>query len=1011
MSKKLLLLTLSFLLLCFSSILAQEDEEQFEEVFYNPYFQSGSSGFELDGQVIEGSDWEWLHPTPNGSTLNWVQVIDANTWLMAGFGGTFMKTTDAGATFTVYKTVGNLSASGIYRTIYDGHFFDANTGLICGSSGTLLRTTDGGATWDSVGVGSSSTIYSMCFLDANVGFIIGTTTIDVWKTTDAGLTWTKLSGGILGTAYEIFATDEDTLFYGSTSGDLGRSNDGGATWIEVDIGISETIREIEFSTPTDGWAVGDDGAASYTTDAGLTWTLANTGLPITSDFNDVEIMSTMSQTLNEGFEDVTFPPTGWHAKNILGPIEWFRATGTAHTGDASARVSWDGSGGEDWLVTPQVPIVTGDSLKFWARKIFSTVYEPDTIEIRISMTDTSVASFTDVIYKNSVNVAFNTVFEQFAFDLSAYNGMNVYIAFRHYDVDGNGMYLDDVTVGEPMVSEVALITGDPFDIYFTTDMGTTWTPYFILDPTQLWTGEFFTTSFYGGGIEAITVGTRGMINGWSTPFSNAGGNIAYNTWLKSGTLYDISVQSTERVVVGGQPGISGSTFDQVVYSTDFGETWGIATFSDSMTQDVNDMNFFGSIFTGYLCGDEGRIYKTTDGGETWTFVSEPTTLELEVIYFFDENNGFTFGDDGAAFKTTDGGATWATLTTGFGTADIWTASFLDISNFYIAGSSGTLEYTTDGGTTFTPLNPDFGTSTIYKIEMLDANDGYLCGSSGKVRKTTDGGTTWTTIDPGLSTGSIYDLDFYDSIYGVLTQSSGRTYYTNDGGTTWFFENTGASSLYAVDIYDTSPDTAAVFVCGSLAFIQRNMDVIVPVELSSFTASVAENNVTLEWMTATELNNLGFYVERQESEQWSEVGFIEGSGTTTETQEYRFVDRNVPAGTYYYRIKQVDFDGTAKYYEHQQEVEVGAPASYELSQNYPNPFNPTTKIKYSVPADGFVNIAVYNILGEKVVDIVNSIQKAGRYEVNFDATNIASGMYLYRMESGDFVSIKKMMILK
>ncbi len=91
--------------------------------------------------------------------------------------------------------------------------------------------------------------------------------------------------------------------------------------------------------------------------------------------------------------------------------------------------------------------------------------------------------------------------------------------------------------------------------------------------------------------------------------------------------------------------------------------------------------------------------------------------------------------------------------------------------------------------------------------------------------------------------------------------------------------------------------------------------------------------------------------------------------------------------------------------------VTVPQKFELLQNYPNPFNPTTKIHYSVPADGFVNIVVYNVLGEKVANLVNTNVKAGIYDISFDATNIASGMYIYRMESGDFVSIKKMMILK
>ncbi len=197
-----------------------------------------------------------------------------------------------------------------------------------------------------------------------------------------------------------------------------------------------------------------------------------------------------------------------------------------------------------------------------------------------------------------------------------------------------------------------------------------------------------------------------------------------------------------------------------------------------------------------------------------------------------------------------------------------------------------------------------------------------------------------------------------------------------------------------------------------AEIAATWQVPVPVELTSLTSSVSGNSVTLDWETATEINNSGFAIERKTGEQnWSKVGFVNGRGTTTEPQAYSFTDVGLSSGNYNYRLKQIDFDGSYKYYTLEQLVEVGIPQTYDLSQNYPNPFNPTTKITYSVPADGFVNIAVFNVLGEKVTNIVNSLQKAGSYEVTFDATNFASGMYLYRMESGDFVSVKKMMILK
>ncbi len=200
-----------------------------------------------------------------------------------------------------------------------------------------------------------------------------------------------------------------------------------------------------------------------------------------------------------------------------------------------------------------------------------------------------------------------------------------------------------------------------------------------------------------------------------------------------------------------------------------------------------------------------------------------------------------------------------------------------------------------------------------------------------------------------------------------------------------------------------------------------IDQPVPVELVSFTATVNKSNVNLNWSTATETNNSGFAIERKSltptsspkegaSESWQQIGFVKGNGTTTKESFYSFTDNTVSSGIYSYRLKQTDYDGSANYSQIV-EVNVSVVSQFSLDQNYPNPFNPSTKIKYSVPADGFVNIAVYNILGKKVTDIVNSIQKAGNYEVNFNGSDLASGMYIYRMESGNFVSIKKMLLLK
>ena len=187
--------------------------------------------------------------------------------------------------------------------------------------------------------------------------------------------------------------------------------------------------------------------------------------------------------------------------------------------------------------------------------------------------------------------------------------------------------------------------------------------------------------------------------------------------------------------------------------------------------------------------------------------------------------------------------------------------------------------------------------------------------------------------------------------------------------------------------------------------------IVPVELTAFNASVNKNDVVLNWTTATELNNLGFDIQRKGKDNtYQTVAFINGKGTTTETNEYSFTDKTVDAGTYTYRLMQKDYDGTFAYSQ-EVEVEISLPLEYSLDQNYPNPFNPTTTISYSIPADNFVSIKLYDVLGNEVITLVNEQKQAGKYEMLFNASSIASGVYYYQINSGTFTQTRKLMLLK
>jgi hypothetical protein len=158
-------------------------------------------------------------------------------------------------------------------------------------------------------------------------------------------------------------------------------------------------------------------------------------------------------------------------------------------------------------------------------------------------------------------------------------------------------------------------------------------------------------------------------------------------------------------------------------------------------------------------------------------------------------------------------------------------------------------------------------------------------------------------------------------------------------------------------------------------------------------------------------NQGFEIHRKtEDNQYESVGFVKGFGTTAEAQSYSYTDSKLETGTYTYRLKQIDFNGTFDY-SNEISVEVTKPLEYVLEQNYPNPFNPNTLIKYSVPQDGLVTLEVFNLLGEKVATLVNGVQEAGRYEIDFNASDLSSGIYVYSLKSGNFNSIKKMLLMK
>jgi hypothetical protein len=201
----------------------------------------------------------------------------------------------------------------------------------------------------------------------------------------------------------------------------------------------------------------------------------------------------------------------------------------------------------------------------------------------------------------------------------------------------------------------------------------------------------------------------------------------------------------------------------------------------------------------------------------------------------------------------------------------------------------------------------------------------------------------------------------------------------------------------------------------------NVDAL-PVQLASFTGTLIENNrVRLNWMTISEINNYGFYVQRRSVgvQEWTEIAnsFVPGHGTTNEPQYYSFTDPTPITAATQYRLRQVDLDGTSHYSDPIQvdlptSVPEVAPREFALKQNYPNPFNPSTEIKFSVENTGHAKLDVYNALGQKVATLFDGVAEAGQYyTVRFTATGLSSGVYFYRLESGKRSDVKKLVLMK
>ena len=474
----------------------------------------------------------------------------------------------------------------------------------------------------------------------------------------------------------------------------------------------------------------------------------------------------------------------------------------------------------------------------------------------------------------------------------------------------------------------------------------------------------------------------------------------------------------------------GETFDQVYQMAN-----DLSAFEDKewATTDLNASSPYANnlycSWTRFSSGTEILLVRSTDEGITWSSpvsVSDLSNVqgsfpavgpngELYVTWLGFNNTRQIMFD-----KSTDGGVTFGTDVVISDAINSWFPHMaVDLSNgprkgyIYVTwgderngDDDAFLSYSSDGGETW---------SSVIRVNNDPVGNGKL--------------QYWPSV--AVSELGEISIIFYDTrntvnnnfIETYLARSTDALTFTNELMSTEpsptsipnndvrFGDYIGIDSYGGIVVPIWTDERAGGF---DMDIYTAKINPLLPVELKTFTARIVDGNTILEWSTATETNNFGFEIQRsynngENGGGWFTAGFVEGQGTTTSIHNYTFTDKGL-GKTVYYRLKQIDYNGAYRYSEVLKVNSVSI-KTIALEQNYPNPFNPSTKIRYQVANDDFVNLKVFNSMGEEVVALVNSYQLAGSYEVKFDGSDFAGGVYFYSLSAGSFSEMKKFVLLK
>ncbi len=772
-----------------------------------------------------------------------------------------------------------------------------------------------------------------------------------------------------------------------------------AQWTELTSPTSATLYCASVVDNSVAWISGGSGTVLRTTDGGTTWTSVGGGAIGSNDvynifgIDDQNALCTSSSTTATFVYRTTDGGANWaevfnQTGGFMDAIWMFSATDGLMYGDPVAG-NWElfqtNDGGATWTAAPA--LAQSGAEAGWNNAMYvsgSDIYF-GTNNTRIYHSSDGGNSWTPQTTTgqlNSYSIWFNSASTGLMggtnLDMTTDGGTT----WSPITVPGTGVALAGITGSG---SEWWVARQGPV-IYYTSDNGANWST----DYTTA-TGSFYHISKARNGSWVLAVQSDGGISSYppSVTLPEPEMFLTHTPGDLHVGIFNTGAIGTEQINATG-PGIT--------WKGEQGLYMGGVLFGDAAMASVNGV--FGSFTSGSspVINDLKNVSSNFAGGFTsdanFDQISEavlydsaaPVPYNIEIVQKTYSNTGddFVFLRYGIINRS------------GSDIADGYSAVALDwdIGN-YATNKGG---YALDNNLVY---QYDNGPTSSYYFGII-ALDG-----AGGMRATPQ-----SAFDPPFNDARLSIYNWVTTFDNVIQPAGDFRSYIGDGPMDYPANDTVWTTYAIVAGDDLSQITTNATDASTKAYNLGWTQMVVPVELSSFTSDVNQDGqVVLNWSTATEINNRMFEIQRKDAANaYATIGFVNGSGTTTETKEYSYVDKNVTNGTYTYRLKQLDFDGKASYSK-EVDVTVTGPRTFNLAQNYPNPFNPTTTITYSVPQSGKVKLSVYNLIGQEVAVLVNGVVSEGSHQVEFNAKSLPSGAYFYKLQGENSTSVKKMLLLK